>query len=431
MRYPRLTYALLRTAVLASALALWASCGSRTELTGSEADKAVNPSAGGTGSATGGGGHNAGGKGHGGGGNTADCEPQDAYAAGQCATVLPGVVFDGQHCVGLGSGCGCQGDDCQQVYDSVHACVADRMGCYEVNCQPTAVADDSCLDCDQSVYLGAFYNGRDCFELHGCACAGEGCERQFVSVAECDAVHAGCPANRCLATGGIYFPANAGFCGFQCGYPAPEICGQPIASCACPAGMTATPDGNCLADPACEEEDLCFATHGSWHPAAECYCGFFCGQPQPCDGCVDSCDCGPHRNFVLGQGCQLDPSCPAASQQAICEATSGNWLDCNPPGSPCTSHPFCGVSNGGPFPTGGCNCGILGNFDEARGCVWDGSCVLGPAGQTCLGGSNSPQCRPGLACCNMCGTAPGCPVCVNPCCVTNSTCYEGCDNSIP
>jgi hypothetical protein len=56
------------------------------------------------------------------------CAPQDARAIGPCGTELPGTVWDGAHCVPLGSGCACDGADCGAVYASLAGCVAARTG---------------------------------------------------------------------------------------------------------------------------------------------------------------------------------------------------------------------------------------------------------------------------------------------------------------
>ena len=69
------------------------------------------------------------------------------------------------------------------------------------------MANDTCLDCTASVFLGAFWNGRDCFELFGCGCAGDGCSGRFASVYECEAVQARCNGARCVDSGGEWFPA--------------------------------------------------------------------------------------------------------------------------------------------------------------------------------------------------------------------------------
>jgi len=93
--------------------------------------------------------------------------------------------------VDVGSGCECFGADCGSLFPSIENCVAARRACYpEIGCGPQPVAS-SVGFVDES-YLGAAWNGRECFELFGCACEGDGCATLFVSVEECAAFQAGC-----------------------------------------------------------------------------------------------------------------------------------------------------------------------------------------------------------------------------------------------
>ncbi len=359
-----------------------------------------------------------------------DCLPQDARPEGPCAMVLPGVRWDGSNCVPLGSGCSCEGADCGALYDTIEACVAARRHCYANDCEPQAVADDLCIDCTAEMFLGAFWDGHECFELRGCGCHGAGCDLPFRSAAECEAFHAECPAGLCRAGGGSWFPAEFGGCGFVCGGPQEALCYAPYADCLCPIGQTFRPEVGCAPDASCGARELCVATRGSWHPAAECYCGFDCGRPGDCDACLDSCDCGPARNFVEGLGCRYDETCAAAWGADLCTSTGGTWHDCEPGDTGCSCGDYhCGRPNSlEPCFAPGCDCGGGANFDRERGCVPDAACFFGGEGEECSGwGLEGSSCRPGLACCVECGMMIGCNYCRNPCCELNPGCEDfGC-----
>jgi hypothetical protein len=351
------------------------------------------------------------------------CEPQDARAEGPCAAIVPGVAWNGTNCAGLGSGCGCVGADCGSVYDTVEACVEARRSCYPADCAPQPVSDDLCRDCDHEEFLGAFWDGRGCYELRGCRCRGAGCEAPFRSVPECEAVRSDCPATRCAATGGAWFPEETGGCGFACGGLRDVDCLVPFADCLCPDGKTFDRETGCVEDPTCTMRDRCAATAGRFYPASDCVCGFHCGLRGACDACLDSCDCGPHRNFDEALGCVPDGSCPAAEQAAICNSTGGTWGDYG------CGHPYCGIPNmTDPCVMPGCDCGGGANFDPAFGCVPDPACFVRGEGEECRGhGTAWSTCRSGLACCSECGMWPGCSYCRTPCCPEGGGCEStGC-----
>jgi hypothetical protein len=355
------------------------------------------------------------------------CLPQDAAAEGPCAAELPGVKWDGTNCVPLGSGCSCAGADCGAVYETVADCVRARRDCYHNDCEPQAVADDVCLDCTASVFLGAFWDGRACFELHGCSCRGDGCFLPFRSLEECETFHETCPAAVCAATGGRWFPEEHGGCGFACGGPREADCFAPFADCLCPAGQTFHADTGCAADAECNERVLCYATRGTWHPGSECFCGFHCGVPGDCEACLDSCDCGPARNFVAGVGCRVDATCEAEWGIDLCTSTGGTWHDCSAGDPFCSCGDYhCGRPNvTEPCVMPGCDCGAGANFGD-EGCVPDAVCFFGDEGAECNGGGMDwSTCRPGLTCCSECGMMPGCSYCRNPCCAEWPECGDG------
>ena len=356
------------------------------------------------------------------GGDAVDpCAPQEAEATGECEEELDGIKWDGEHCVPLGSGCECTGADCDALYETVAECVGARIGCYDVGCEPMEVADDMCIDCLITVFLGAFWNGRKCFSIMGCNCVGAGCEDAFASVEECEAVQAGCPGALCKATGGQWFTQEAGFCRFYCGVLGPEECLAD--TCRCEPGRTFEADVGCRDDMDCEAEEMCLATRGKWFPSSECICGFTCGRPNDCDACLDSCDCGPHRNFSPSTGCVADIMCEAADQQEVCEDTGGTWQES---GASC-GHFYCGIPNlVDPCVGPSCDCGRVGNFSEVDGCAYDDTCLMKEVGQDCWGSSPSSSCRAGLACC-ISGGIPGFRSCTDPCCKDHEICEDdGC-----
>jgi len=57
------------------------------------------------------------------------CGPQRAAATGDCDALLDFYVWDGSECLHAGSGCGCAGADCRQVYSSVEACREAHAAC--------------------------------------------------------------------------------------------------------------------------------------------------------------------------------------------------------------------------------------------------------------------------------------------------------------
>lgn len=350
------------------------------------------------------------------------CLPQDAVADGFCDAELPGIVWNGSHCMHLGSGCECIGSDCDALYDTIAECVEDRRVCYDQGCEAQPVAEDMCVDCDSDgfTFLGFFWSGRKCFAQIGCMCYGDGCESFFSSMEECQALQSVCDAALCRNTGGMWFPSQAGFCHFYCGVPTDDDC---IAdSCDCGPGRTFVSSAGCRDEPACTPDYACRATRGVWHPQSECYCGFTCGVPNDCRACLDSCDCGPHRNFDPAAGCVVDAICEQAPAEIICRATGGNWQ----PVLSCGDY-ICGVPNMlEPCVMPGCDCGFSANFDPVLGCRYDESCYFRETVQECTGWAGDSSCRPGLVCCDHCAV-PSCMWCENPCCETDAACMEdGC-----
>jgi hypothetical protein len=285
------------------------------------------------------------------------------------------------------------------------------------------VADDRCVDCTAEVLLGVYWSGMGCTELWGCQCAGDGCGRRYASVAECELLHGHCDATLCTETGGDWYPGHmCGPCGhFRCGIAPPEDCCSE--GCDCGPGRSFAAGVGCAEDPTCTAEQACTASHGTWHPIEECRCEFRCGEELLCTDCMEACDCGPARVFDEERGCVFDESeCGPPTQQALCEATGGRWTV----GEGC-GHFTCGRPNLlEPCVMPGCDCGPHASFVSGEGCVVDELCTMPGPGEPCAGASTSSSCRPGLACCELCGVPPGCPTCQTPCCAMSESCVDGC-----
>ncbi|MBI5478416.1 MAG: hypothetical protein HY906_06140, partial [Deltaproteobacteria bacterium] len=356
----------------------------------------------------------------------ARCAADDARAEGACNALLDGFRWDGRNCVPLGQGCSCAGADCGGLASNLEDCVRRHLACYTQGCAPQPVHETFCAQCGFGRVL-VFWDGVGCFEMDVCTCAGEGCDEPFTSVTECLTVMEQCDSSRCQATGGVYYPATpCGPCGdLVCGEPAGDDCCT--SGCDCGAGRTFVPALGCQPDPTCTHGQLCRGSGGTWHPAEyRCIsCGdYVCGEaPSGENCCPTGCDCGPHRNFVEAEGCQVDPTCPATREEK-CAATGGR-VD---PG--CTGY-VCGERFSlGACDLSGCDCGPQANWDEAAGCVVAAECLTRQVGDTCSGWEGSSNCRPGLVCCAQCGIPDGCLICQmpEPCCHVGD---PGCDAACP
>jgi hypothetical protein len=288
------------------------------------------------------------------------------------------------------------------------------------SCAPQEVALDPCMVCGEAVYLGAFWDGARCFDLVGCGCTGPDCGRGEASPDACKLVHERCDGARCRSTGGIWFPAFHGTCGFACGRLLPAACESPVDACRCRPGETFVHGEGCRPDATCSMMDLCLATMGTWYAAGECYCGFTCGSPNACGACLDSCDCGPTRTYVAGRGCAVDPTCQDAPAEEICRGSGGQWRE-----GTCGDY-FCGHPNLlDPCVVPGCDCDRMKNFDPVEGCRYDEACAVQHEYQECWGWSSDSTCRAGLRCCAFC--VYGCLQCVSPCCPGDESCMsDGC-----
>lgn len=351
-----------------------------------------------------------------------NCLPMDARAVGQCEMTLDGFKWNGTNCVPLGSGCECQGEDCNRLFSSLEECIDNKLICYGDYCRPQQIALDMCINECPMRETGYLWDGKNCIEFSACGCTGQDCEKLYSSQEECEILHQSCDSTLCIKTGGMWFSEKAGLCGFTCGMPAPIDCLQPEGSCNCGAGKTFLSPEGCVDDETCGMRELCLATGGRFYPASECFCGFECGSPLPCGACLDSCDCGPGRNYLEGSGCVTDENCPPATDEQICTFTGGIWHE----DDSCGNY-HCGIPNYmEPCIAPGCDCGFLSNFDPETGCHYDASCVDKYEGQDCWGYGHSSSCREGLVCCPFISPG-GVARCENPCCPSEDGCQEdGC-----
>jgi hypothetical protein len=288
-----------------------------------------------------------------------------------------------------------------------------------------------------AVNFGPFWDGSECFSTVGCECAGADCGAAFASTEECTAAHASCDGALCLRDGGQWFPASAGFCGFECGLPSEMTCFTPYASCNCGPDRNFVPGAGCVSlDAACDPSLLCRLTEGRWVLSSESPCGFECGVANPayCESPFDSCDCGIYRNFDSSRGCFPDHACVATIGRTVCTVTGGTWHDCTAgdPGCSCGDY-HCGVPNySDPCIVPGCDCGPSANFvSDVVGCTLDSACYGREAGQDCRGGGSYSSCRSGLLCCGTSG-AMDLQACQAPCCPDDPSCGDdGCPLPTP
>ena len=85
-------------------------------------------------------------------------------------------------------GCECIGEDCDELFPTREACVADGDAyCYAVDsCEPKDAQVDPAAFCTWSTSFGWKATEEDgCQEVRGCGCIGEDCGRLFASREEC------------------------------------------------------------------------------------------------------------------------------------------------------------------------------------------------------------------------------------------------------
>jgi hypothetical protein len=172
------------------------------------------------------------------------CAPQDARGVGDCALAL-GVFWDGARCRFV-SGCSCEGEDCEDGFDSLDECYAARVDRCDTPCDPLDARGVGA--CEK--LLGVTWNGRECRTLSGCECEGADCADLYASPDECAAAVQGCPANcapmdvhdrfTCEPVQGYYWDGAEckGLTGCECEgadcdklFPTPEACAAAHEEC--------------------------------------------------------------------------------------------------------------------------------------------------------------------------------------------------------
>ncbi len=121
------------------------------------------------------------------------CAPQDARGSGACALFL-GYVWDGESCTGIG-GCSCVGVDCGALYERIGACEAAHSACTTDPCAAMDARGDGLCD----AFFGYTWDGASCSGVSGCSCEGDDCDRLFESPGACAAAHRGCGPESCVA----------------------------------------------------------------------------------------------------------------------------------------------------------------------------------------------------------------------------------------
>lgn len=113
------------------------------------------------------------------------CDPMDVRGVGDCEMIL-GWYWDGRTCRAL-SGCSCEGKDCDRLAASPDACAAMVAGC-PPSCDPMdARPVGPC-----TMILGYIWDGKTCQGISGCACEGEDCDGIFQTLPACEAAYSGC-----------------------------------------------------------------------------------------------------------------------------------------------------------------------------------------------------------------------------------------------
>ncbi len=189
-----------------------------------------------------------------------------------------------------------------------------------------------------------------------------------------------------------------------------------VGSTVCPEGVVCDWEGEpglCLLT---HERLLCERTGGAWDEGS---CGHYeCGEFPECDAVIPGCDCGPKANYIEGEGCVEDVTCPGSCesdedclegesclhqkappsnlrpfkpiglswnhQQLIVSVSDpgtcvpSDFLLCNATGG-CWEEEGCGHTNCQedsqcPVATPGCNCGDEDSWIDAVGCQLDRAC---------------------------------------------------------
>lgn len=121
-----------------------------------------------------------------------DCTRQDAEGVGDCDLAF-GFAWDGSACVGIG-GCECVGADCGELFESFEACQAEYVLCQPADCQgQDARGVGLCTG-----IVGIYWDGIQCATYSGCGCEGTDCDQDFETLEACEATYGACEPQACI-----------------------------------------------------------------------------------------------------------------------------------------------------------------------------------------------------------------------------------------
>lgn len=233
------------------------------------------------------------------------CAAQDAHAyfCALCPDLEPpGWAWDGEACVSLAvlsGSCGCDGSDCDSLYESEASCRAAHATCFRELCRATG-----------GTYLPESCGSRCGHEPEECAALRPvpdcQCEvgKTFDGVRGCVDDPSCDRRDSCLATGGELSASSDSICGAQ-----NDFCGFGTECCLCGPRESYDEATGCTRDARCRQTDaeLCTATGGTYDPTT---CGdAHCGERSLLACATGGCDCGPRSIFSPGRGCVMDTAC--------------------------------------------------------------------------------------------------------------------------
>lgn len=101
-----------------------------------------------------------------------------------------GYFWDGKQCKGV-SGCSCAGTDCNKAFKKLASCQAAYSHCLPAPPSCKAMDAKGVGLCEK--HLGYTWNGKACVGLAGCSCSGADCGKLFSSKSACQTAYSGCP----------------------------------------------------------------------------------------------------------------------------------------------------------------------------------------------------------------------------------------------
>lgn len=254
------------------------------------------------------------------------CAPQDIQGVGPCDAVL-GSMWDGRHCIEI-SGCDCEGEDCEDIYQDFGECVRDHAECPPI-CEPMDVHPVGVC----RVILGWHFDGESCVPLSACNCLGEDCDGLFRDAEECERIHADCqvdcqpqhiiPRGECAVVLGVFWD------GREC---------RALSACECEGADCE--DLFDSIDECIDDHEPCRDICAPWRVEGEGPCdavlgwywdGFQCRELSGCD-CVGE-DChklmsGPGECYIqVAQHCPPPCSPMQVRAEGDCEAILGVYWD--------------------------------------------------------------------------------------------------------